>query len=173
MTNRGHVKPPEGTLSDPGTAPCLVDSVAKVGGSLTTLYIAPTALVGANCNPTKIEAFDGGVVWMGPGSNGATTSIWKLGAGATAPTELATGLANDYGQLIASDTAVYFTYRTLDNDTVFARCSTTGAITTLWSGPILPFGIAVDETSLYFTTSVRSDDGRPAHGAILAFPAPR
>ena len=138
-----------------------------------TLYTAPTALVGANCNPTTIEAFDGGVVWMGPGSNGATTSIWKLGAGAAAPTELATGLANDYGQLIANDTAAYFTYRTPDNDTVFARCSTTGAITTLWSGPILTFGIAVDETSLYFATSERSDDGRPAHGAILALPAQR
>jgi len=63
--------------------------------------------------------------------------------------------------------------RVPDNDTVFARCSTTGGITTLWSGPILPFGIAVDETSLYFATSERSDDGGPAHGAILALPAQR
>jgi hypothetical protein len=174
MTNRGHAMPPESTLSDPaGTAPCLVDSVAKVGGTLATLYTAPTTLVGAACNPTTIVAFDGGVVWMGPGSNGATTSIWKLGAGAVAPTELATGLANDYGQLIAGDTAAYFSYRTPDNGHVFARCSTTGAITTLWSGPIQPGAFAVDETSLYITTFERSDDGLRTHGAILALPAQR
>ena len=97
----------------------------------------------------------------------------KLGAGAAAPTELATGLANDYGQLIAGDTAAYFSYRTLDNDSVFARCSTTGAITTLWSGPIQTPVIAVDETSLYIMTSERSDDGLRSHGAILALPAQR
>jgi len=173
MTNRGHTMPPEGTLSDPGTAPCLVDSVAKVGGTLATLYTAPTALIGANCNPTTLEAFDGGVVWLGPGSNGTTTSIWKLGAGAAAPSELATGLPNDHGQLIANDTAAYFNYRTPDNDMVFVRCSKTGAVTTLWSAPILPFGMAVDETSLYISTSVRSDDGLRKHGAILALPAQR
>ena len=173
FTNRGHTMPPASTLSDPaGQAPCLVDSVAKVGGTLETLYTASTAVVGGNCNPTIIVAFDGGVVWMGPGSNGATTSIWKLGAGAAAPSELATGLPNDYGQLIAGDTAAYFTYRTPDNHTIFARCSTTGAITTLWSSPIQAYpAIAVDETSLYITTSERSDDGLRALGAILALPA--
>jgi hypothetical protein len=172
LTNRGHAMPPESALSDPaGTAPCLVDAVAKGGGSLATLYTAPPALLGSNCNPTIIEAFDGGVVWMGPGTDGATTSLWKLGAGAAAPIELARGISNDYGQLITNATAAYFTYRTPNNDTVFARCSTTGDITTLWSGPIQPFGIAVDETSLYVATSQRSDDGLRAHGALLALPA--
>jgi len=174
MTNRGHAMPLESTLSDPaGKEPCLVDSVAKADGTLATLYTAPTALVGANCNPTTIVAFDGGVVWMGPGSNGSSTSIWKLNAGAAAPTELATGLSNDYAQLIVNDAAAYFTYRTPNNDTVFARCSTTGAITTLWTAPIQPFGVAVDETNLYIAVSERSDDGIPAHGAILAVPVPR
>jgi len=174
MTNRGHAAPPASTLSDPaGTAPCLVDSVAKVGGTLATLYTAPTALIASNCNPITIVAFDGGIVWMGPGSNSATTSIWKLGAGAAAPTELAMGLTSDYGQLVAGETAAYFTYRTPNNDTVFARCSTTGTITTLWSTPLPLYGIAVDETNLYIATSELSDDGIRKHGAILALPAPR
>ena len=174
LTNRGHASPPQSALSDPaGTAPCLVDSVPKGGGNVTTLYAAPAALLGTNCNPTIIEPFDGGVVWMGPGSDGATTSLWKLAAGAAAPSELAKGLPNDYGQLISGDTAVYFSYRTPDNDMVFARCSKAGDITTLWSGPIQLFAMAVDETSLYITTSELSDDGLRAHGAILALPAAR
>jgi hypothetical protein len=171
LVNRGHGSPPQSALSDPaGTAPCLVDSVAKGGGNLATLYTALPARLDSNCNPDLIEAFDGGVVWMGPGSDGVTTSLWKLGAGAPAPNELARGLSNEYAQVISSDTAVYFTYRAPNNDTVFARYSTTGDITTLWSAPLQPLGIAVDETSLYITTSERSDDGLRSHGAILALP---
>ena len=63
LTNRGQTMRPESTLSDSaGKAPGLVDSVAKFGGTQTTLYTAPTARIGAACNPTKIDAFDGGVV---------------------------------------------------------------------------------------------------------------
>ena len=65
----------------------------------------------------------------------------------------------------------YFGYRTPDNDTVFARCSTTGDITTLWPGPIQPLGVAVDDASLYVTTSERADDGLRGLGALLALPA--
>ena len=110
---------------------------------------------------------------MGPRTNGVTTSLWKLDAGAAAPSELARGLSNDYARLISSDSAAYFSYRTPDNDTVFARCSTTGDITTLWPGPIQPLGMAVDDTSLYVTMSERSDDALRGLGALLALPAAR
>ena len=53
------------------------------------------------------------------------------------------------------------------------RCSTTGDITTLWPGPIQPLGMAVYDTSLYVTTSERSDDGLRGLGALLALPAAR
>ena len=173
LVDRGRETPTQAELDDPAaTRPCLVDWVRKAGGTLETAYTAPPVPYANNCNPTSIAPYEGGVVWLGPSITGEGTALFKLPVSATMPVELATGLSSDYGELTTDADSVYFTYRTQADDTVFARYSRTHEVTTLWSGPVHPGGMAASGGSLYFTAFETSEDGKRTHGAVLAIPIP-
>jgi len=140
----------------------LVRSVPIGGGNVTTL-------ADEQANPTAIVVRDGVVYWTDNGNATAIGAVQWLATGQTQPTVVASGTIEVGPLAVAvSGTNVYYTMYDSDGGVMSVPIDG-GASQLLAGGQVYPFGLAVDDASVYWTEDDNGGDAA-ATGAVSSVP---